>query len=150
MLTTLFFSFKAAYVRQDIHEVIAAGMLMLLALWHVSRKPDIRTMELVLISLVLCCGLRPTSVLSSWRKRGRGMPWKVIALASDLHLFEKRFHRVKGKGSLDSLLVPLVPPDSGDRERCSMESKDGNAELFRLYSSADGGQRRPLVTIDAT
>ncbi|WP_147316187.1 hypothetical protein [Cupriavidus sp. Agwp_2] len=119
MLMTLFFSFKAAYVRQDIHEVIAAGTLMLISLWHVGRKPDVRTMGLVLISLVLCCysirvqaNLGPRQLAETWARHAEESLLGVIALASDPHSFEKRFrrdlkeiarqHPVKGKGSLDS------------------------------------------------
>lgn len=119
MLMTLFFSFKAAYVRQDIHEVIGAGTLMLIALWHVSLKLNIRTIGLVLISFVLCCysirvqaNLGPRQLAETWTRHAVESLLGAIALASDLYSFEKRFHRdlkeiarqhpVKGKGSLDS------------------------------------------------
>lgn len=94
----LFFTFKAAYVRQDIHEVIAAGVLALLACILVANRVNALSLSLVAITFWLV-GMTyidqiklPLPVLvEEWNNQAVRNAEGIHDLVFDRSSFKKRF-----------------------------------------------------------
>ncbi|MVV48156.1 hypothetical protein EJA72_07855 [Pseudomonas sp. PB120] len=124
---TLFFVFKAAYVRQDIHEVIAAGAMALMACLFIANSVTALSVSFAVVTSVLCVMSyngqiqRPISVVVG--------EWKGQAVSNINGVLDVIFDRASFKKRFDQRMIDLS-------SQFPIPALDGSVDIYSFHQSS--------------